>query len=106
MKTKLIILSVLIITILNCKKSSEELNIDSLINTKWKLNKITDNKVGRTSYFPCEIDDFEIVFHENGNIDLLNFCNYSFGEYNISGTNIINIINIGPCTLMYCLPDL
>ena len=96
-------ISLIVIGLVSCEKS-EDINIDSLIDTKWKLSKVVD-KLGVTSDFPSEIDDFEIVFRKSGKIDLTNLCNYSFGSYTVDNDSI-KIENVGAGTEMYCLPDI
>lgn len=107
MKTKLFILiSILILGFVSCEKFQNEINVDSIIDTKWKLAKVIDNNTSEISNFPSEIDDFEIVFRKNGKIDLPNYCNYSFGAYNLGNKDSIKIYNVGEGTEKYCLPDL
>lgn len=96
-------ISLIIIGFTSCEKS-EDINIDSIVDTKWKLTQIID-KSGEISNFPSEIDDFEIVFRKNGKIDLTNLCNYSFGNYLISEIDSLMIYNVGAGTEKYCLPD-
>jgi heat shock protein HslJ len=106
MKTSKYILILLILAglVVSCQKSEDDFNIESIADTRWKLIKITD-KSGKTSDFPSDIDDFEIVFQENGKIKLFNLCNYSFGDYEITDYDSIKILNLGPATKRYCLPD-
>jgi hypothetical protein len=52
--------SLIIIGFVSCEKS-EDINIDSIVDTTWKLTQIID-KSGEISNFPSDIDDFEIVF--------------------------------------------
>ena len=87
----------------SCEKS-EDIKIDSIVDTKWKLTQIID-KSGEISNFPSDIDDFEIVFRKSGKIDLTNLCNYSFGEYTLNTADSIEIYNVGAGTEKYCLPD-
>ncbi len=91
--------------IISCDKSEDDFNIESIADTQWKLTRITD-KSGVTSDFPSGIDDFEIVFQENGKIKLFNLCNYSYADYEIADHNSIKISNIGQGTEMYCQPDI
>lgn len=107
MKTKLLtLISILILGFVSCEKSNNEINVDSIIDTRWKLTKTIDNNTGQISDFPSELDDFEIVFRKNSKIDLPNYCNYSFGAYNLGDKDSINIYNVGEGTEKYCLPDL
>lgn len=107
MKTKIAVLtSILILVCHSCEKMNNEINIDSLVNTKWVLTKIIDNNIGNITEFPEGIDNLYIVFKKAGDIELTGFCNFSYGEYNLTYTDSLEIINIGPSTLMYCLPEL
>jgi heat shock protein HslJ len=104
MKGKIFIwISLIIVGFVSCEKS-EEIKIDSIVDTKWKLTQIID-KSGEISNFPSDIDDFEIVFRKSGKIDLTNLCNYSFGEYTLNTADSIEIYNVGAGTEKYCLPD-
>jgi len=104
MKGKIFIwISLIIVGFVSCEKS-EDIKIDSIVDTKWKLTQIID-KSGEVSNFPSDIDDFEIVFRKSGKIDLTNLCNYSFGEYTLNATDSIEIYNVGAGTEKYCLPD-
>jgi heat shock protein HslJ len=104
MRRKIFIgISLIIIGFLSCEKT-EDIRVDSLVDTKWKLTQIVDNS-GNISTFPSDIDDFEIVFRKNGKIDLTNLCNYSFGSYTIYETDSLMIYNVGAGTEKYCLPD-
>ncbi len=104
MKGKIFIwVSLIIVGFVSCEKS-EDIIIDSIVDTKWKLTQIID-KSGEVSNFPSDIDDFEIVFRKSGKIDLTNLCNYSFGEYTLNATDSIEIYNVGAGTEKYCLPD-
>ena len=105
MKGKIFIwISLIIVGFVSCEKF-EDINIDSIVDTKWKLTQIVDN-TGEISNFPSEIDDFEIVFRKSGKIDLTNLCNYSFGNYSLTDNNSITIFDVGQGTEKYCLPDL
>ena len=105
MKEKIFIwISLIIVGFMSCEKS-ENINLDSIVDTKWKLTQIIDN-TGEVSNFPSEIDDFEIIFRKSGKIDLTNLCNYSFGNYSLTNNNSITIYDVGQGTEMYCLPDL
>jgi heat shock protein HslJ len=99
-----IILFILAGLVVSCEKSEDDFNIESIADTRWKLIKITD-KSGTTSDFPSGIADFEIVFRKNGKINLSNLCNYSCGNYKIKPNDSIKILNLGPATKRYCLPD-
>jgi heat shock protein HslJ len=104
MKTQLFIwFSLIIFGFVSCDKSEDDFNIESIADTRWKLIKITD-KSGKTSDFPSGIDDFEIVFQENGKIELFNLCNYSFADFETSDCDSIKIFNIGQGTEKYCQP--
>jgi hypothetical protein len=83
--------------IISCDKSEDDFNIESIADTQWKLTRITD-KSGVTSDFPSGIDDFEIVFQENGKIKLFNLCNYSYADYEITDLDSIGILNLGQGT--------
>ena len=107
MKSIILVLTSLIILILTgCEKSNSDLNIESIIDTKWTLSKIIDNETGEISKFPEQIEQFAIVFRQNGKIDLPNYCNYSFGKYNLIRNDSLQIYDVGPGTEKYCLPDL
>ena len=67
MRGKIFIWISLIMGFMSCEKS-EDVKIDSIVDTKWKLTQIV-NKSGEISTFPSDIDDFEIVFRKNGKID-------------------------------------
>jgi hypothetical protein len=57
MKGKIFIwISLIIIGFVSCKKS-EDININSIVDTEWKLTQIID-KSGKASDFPSDIDDF------------------------------------------------
>lgn len=103
MKTSKYILILLILAglVVSCEKSEDDFNIESIADTQWKLTRITD-KSGKTSDFPSDIDDFEIVFRKNGKINLSNLCNYSYGNYEITDYDSIKIFNIGQGTMMFC----
>jgi len=106
MKTKLLTIIIVLIPLLySCEKSDNSINIDSILDTKWTLSKIINNETGETEEFPEQFDKFYIVFKSNGNIELLGFCNFSYGDYELINTDTLQINNIGPSTLMYCLPD-
>ena len=96
-------ISLMIIGFTSCEKS-EDIEIDSIVDTKWKLTQIVD-KSGEISTFPSDIDDFEIVFRRNGKIDLTNLCNYSFGNYSIINDDSMSVYNVGAGTKKYCLPN-
>ena len=60
MKTHLFIcICLLFFGFVSCEKSEDDINIESIVDTSWKLIKITDES-GTTSDFPSGIDDFEI----------------------------------------------
>ena len=102
MKTQLFIwISLLFFGFASCEKSEDDFNIESIADTRWKLIKITD-KSGKTSDFPSNIADFEIVFRKNGKINLFNLCNYSYGNYEISDYDSIRIFKVGQGTEMFC----
>jgi len=100
----IIIIYILASLVTSCDKSEDDINIESIVDTRWKLIKITD-KSGKTSDFPSGIDDFEIVFRKNGKINLSNLCNYSYGIYETKPSDSIRIFNLGRGTERYCLPD-
>ena len=103
MKGKLFIwISLTIIGFLSCEKSNDK-KINSFVDTKWKLAQIIDES-GETSTFPSDINDFEIIFGESGEIDMSNLCNYSYGNYLISDNDSLMIYNVGAGTEKYCLP--
>jgi heat shock protein HslJ len=105
MKTQLFIwISLIFFGFASCNKSEDDINIESIVDTQWKLTRITD-KSGKTSDFPSGIDDFEIVFRKNGKINLSNLCNYSYGNYEIKPNDSIRIFSLGRGTQRYCLPD-
>lgn len=107
MKTFISILLTLSLAIFSsCEKSNNDLSLDSMVNTKWTLSKIIDNQTGETTMFPEQIDKFDIVFKQHGIIELPDYCNYSWGTYNLIGTDSLVISNVGPGTEKYCLPDL
>jgi heat shock protein HslJ len=93
------------IILLSCEKENNDINVDSLIDTKWKLTKVIDS-TGKISNFPSEIDDFEIIFLKNGIINLPGYCNYSFGDYQLGDNDSLTVNNVGPGTEMFCGPDL
>lgn len=99
----LIWFSLIIIGFSSCEES-KNINIESIVDTKWKLTHIVD-KSGEISTFPLDIDSFEIVFMKNGKLDLINLCNISYGEYSISDNDSLTFYNLGPGTEMYCSPD-
>lgn len=102
MKTQLFIwISLLFFGFASCEKSEDDFNIESIADTRWKLIKITD-KSGKTSDFPSDIADFEIVFQGNEKIKLFNLCNYSYGNYEISDYDSIRIFKVGQGTEMFC----
>jgi heat shock protein HslJ len=105
MKTQLFIwFSLIIFGFVSCDKSEDDFNIESIADTQWKLTRITD-KSGVTSDFPSGIDDFEIVFQENGKIKLFNLCNYSYADYKLTDLDSIGIFSLGQGTMRYCLPN-
>ena len=106
MKTSkyIFILFILAGLIATCEKSEDDINIESIVDTQWKLTRITD-KSGKTSDFPSGIADFEIVFRKNGKINLSNLCNYSYGNYEIKPNDSITIFSLDRGTERYCLPD-
>ena len=107
MKTIIPILIFLIIVILSgCEKSNNDLNIESIVDTKWTLLKIIDNETGEVTKFPEQIEKFDIVFRQNGKIELPSYCNYSYGKYNLFDIDSIHIYDVGAGTYKYCLPDL
>lgn len=104
MKAKIFIsISLIIIGFVSCEKA-KDINIDSIVDTKWKLAHIVDTS-GEISDFPSDINDFQIVFRKSGKIDLTSLCNYSFGSYTVTKDDSISIYNVGPGTLKYCLPN-
>lgn len=105
-KLVILLLGFTIITgLLSCEKENNDINVDSLIDTKWKLTKVIDS-TGKISNFPSEIDDFEIIFLKNGIIDLPGYCNYSFGDYQLGDNDSLTVNNVGPGTEMFCGPAL
>lgn len=107
MKTKILTMIIVLIPLLYCcEKSDNSINIDSIPDTKWTLSKIIDNETGEIKEYPDQLDKFYVVFKSDGNIELLGFCNFSYGDYELTNTDSLKINNIGPSTLMYCLPDL
>ena len=107
MKTKLLTIIILLIPLFYCcEKTDSSINIDSILDTKWTLSKIINNETGEIEKFPEQFDKFYVVFKSNGDIELLGFCNFSYGDYELINTDSLRINNIGPSTLMYCLPDL
>lgn len=100
----LIPLSIIIFS--GCEKSNNDLNLESIIDTKQTLLKIIDNETGEITKFPEQLDKFDIVFKQHGILELPKYCNYSFGTYNLISNDSLIISNVGPGTEKYCLPDL
>jgi heat shock protein HslJ len=100
----LIILSLVIFV--SCDKSNNDAYPDTIANTEWTLLKIIDNQTGEITEFPDQLDKFHIIFKQPGIIELPDYCNYSFGSYNLSDNDAIVISNVGPGTEMYYLPEL
>ncbi|NOZ47336.1 MAG: META domain-containing protein [Chlorobi bacterium] len=107
MKTKPISLLIILVSLLcSCEKSEDIVNIDSIQGIKWTLSKIIDNETGEIERFPEQLDKFDITFTSDGNLELLGFCNFSYGDYELISPDSLRINRFGPSTLMYCLPDL
>jgi len=107
MKTNRIFMTAVLIPMLYCcEKQKNNINIDSLLDTKWTLSQIINNKTEEIEKFPEQLDNFDIIFQSNGNLQLLGFCNFSYGEFELINFDSLRIKNIGPSTLKYCHPDL
>ena len=106
MKNTLILLSTLLFIITGCDEHNADINITSIVDTRWNLSEIINNYTGDTTNFPAEINDFSIIFQKNGKIDLPEYCNYSSGEFSLNKKDSIKIFNVGPGTEKYCSPDL
>lgn len=99
--------TILLIFILSgCDKSNIPPEINSIVNTEWILLKIIDNNTGKITSFPDEIDKFHISFKQYGIIELPNYCNYSYGTYELPGSDKIIISRVGPGTEKYCSPNI
>ncbi len=103
MKGKLVWIALLLMVLMACEKSDDDAKTGPIVNTEWKLEQIIDES-DIASNFPSTINDFEIAFKENGNIELVNLCNYTFGSYSLSSGNSIKIYNVGQGTEKYCEP--
>ena len=107
MKYFILIFSAITTIIFNsCEKSNNGIKLDSIIATKWALSKTIDNQKGEITNFPDQIDTFYLVFVQYGILDLPDYCNYSFGHYELPANDSLIISNVGPGTEKYCLPDL
>lgn len=89
-----------------CEIFHAEPEVNSIIDTQWKLIQVVDLGSGSESDFPSEIDDFKIVFRKNGKIELPDYCNYSYGSFELGGVDSIRVFNVGEGTEKYCYPDL
>lgn len=92
-----------------CEESGDQLNFDNISNisnTKWTLAKIIDNTTREVTNFPEELDSFNIIFKQDGTIELPGYCNFSYGYYELESPDSIHILSLGPSTKRYCLPDL
>jgi heat shock protein HslJ len=95
--------------ILGCEESGDTLNHDAVLtitNTQWTLAKIVSNSTSKVTNFPEEMDSFNIIFKQDGNIELPDYCNFSYGYYELEVSDSIHIVSLGPGTEKYCLPDL
>ncbi len=92
------------IIFLACETSNNHDYEPSIVNTKWTLSRIVDNKTKEVIEFPAELDPFEISFKQYGIIELSGFCNYSFCSYSLQHIDSLQISNIGPGTEIYCPP--
>jgi len=89
-----------------CEKSDNEPEINSMVNTEWILLKIIDNNSGESTSFPDQIEKFHISFKQHGIIELPDYCNYSFGTYELLGSDSLIISRVGPGTRKACLPNI
>ena len=107
MRAQVYIVTLLLLLILcECEKFDNNSEINSIVNTEWILSKIIDNNTGEITTFPVQIEKFHISFKQNGILELPNYCNYSFGTYELIGTDSLLITRVGPGTEMACLPVL
>lgn len=101
-----IFLILLVIFITGCEHSDDDISLESLENTQWFLEEVINNETGKITSFPDEIEKFNIIFKQNGAIQLPKNCNFSQGTFQVTGNDSLVITSIGPGTKKYCLPDL
>lgn len=102
----LIFIAIATFILSSCEKSNTGIKLDSILATKWALSKTIDNQTGETTDFPDQIDTFYLVFGQYGILELPDYCNYSFGHYELLPNDSLIISNVGPGTEKYCQPDL
>lgn len=87
-----------------CEKMDN--GLDSLVGSRRVLSEIVDQNENEKKVYPGELEPFEISFHRLGIMELEGLCNFHYGEYILEDHTMIEILEIGPGTYMYCLPDL
>ncbi len=89
--------------VFSCDNDNGNIQDSELQDTKWKVIKIVEKTTAEETLFPAGEKNFELIFKIRDKFQILNGCNYSYGKYEMNGTEIY-FTEIGPATMIYCEP--